>query len=92
MASSELLCLGPKQNFTFNDFNAQYVKAFSDLALLGAEKIGIEKVRIYLNNIQDPRCDTANTFVQGSDRHLENFDECSAYITRVITNRKIHKL
>ena len=43
-------------------------------------------------NIQDPRCDTAKTFVCGSDLHLENFDECSAYMTKVITNKGLNKL
>ena len=92
LALTELVWTGPKQHFTFNDFNAQYVKAYSDLAILGATKIDIEKIKVYLGNIQDPRCDTAKAFVAGSTLLCENFDECSAYVTKVITSQKLHKL
>ena len=84
---------GPKQNFCFDDYVGKYVTAYNDLELLEYPQGDIQKVHMFLKNIQDPRAQSSKVTIFGQPKiYSENFVEVCAFMTNSLTKQSLHRL
>jgi hypothetical protein len=83
---------GPKQHFTFDDFVAKFVMAYSDLELMNYPQGEIQKVDQFLENIHDPRTQNAKDAVFGDSNLQQDFVGAYTHMQNVLNKRKISRL
>jgi len=82
---------GTRNNWTFDNFVDTFVKAYNDLVINDEFISEAKKVRDFLANIEDPRCEGAKVVIFGSADYLDNFTKCHQYLQTVLTNMTVLK-